>query len=101
MLQSRDGVLRFFPWLSADFERASFHRLRALGGYVVSANYRCASRTAASLGAYEQEPAVLYHSTKISAHILIHACANILTTWFLCCLVVAARWRAALCHQSC
>lgn len=39
VLQSRDGVLRLFPWLSDDFHTASFRRLRALGGFVVSANY--------------------------------------------------------------
>lgn len=39
VLQSRDGVLRFFPWLSEDFTRCSFTRLRALGGLVVSAKY--------------------------------------------------------------
>ena len=39
VMQSRDGVLRLFPWLSDDFRGASFRRLRALGGFVVSANY--------------------------------------------------------------
>ena len=32
-------MLRLFPWLSDDFRSASFRRLRALGGFVVSANY--------------------------------------------------------------
>ena len=39
VLQSRDGVLRFFPWLSVDFRAASFRKLRALGGFTVSASY--------------------------------------------------------------
>ena len=43
VMQSRDGVLRLFPWLSADFQSASFRRLRALGGFVVSANFSAAS----------------------------------------------------------
>ena len=43
VMQSRDGVLRLFPWLSDDFRSASFRRLRALGGFVVSANYSMSS----------------------------------------------------------
>lgn len=42
VFQSRDGVLRLFPWLSADFAAAEFGSLRAFGGYVVSASWSAA-----------------------------------------------------------
>jgi hypothetical protein len=39
LLQSRDGILRLFPWLPGGTRRASFVRLRAVGAFIVSANY--------------------------------------------------------------
>eukprot|EP01052_Picozoa_sp_SAG31_P021315 SAG31_NODE_1642_length_7657_cov_3.459402_4_plen_474_part_00 len=43
LLQSRDGVLRVFPWLPDGTRAASFVRLRALGAFLVSANYTATS----------------------------------------------------------
>jgi hypothetical protein len=42
LLQSRDGVLRVFPWLPDGTRTASFVRLRTVGAFLVTANYTAA-----------------------------------------------------------
>lgn len=39
LLQSRDGVLRLFPWLPEGTKRAEFVRLRTVGAFLVTANW--------------------------------------------------------------
>lgn len=43
MLQSRDGVLRLFPWLPEGAKRAEFVRLRTVGAFLVTANWSSAT----------------------------------------------------------
>ena len=48
LLQSRDGVLRLFPWLPEGIKKAEFVRLRTVGAFLVTANW--SATTSASTG---------------------------------------------------
>ena len=40
LLQSHTGVIRVFPALPENWKNASFHNMRAVGAFLVSADYK-------------------------------------------------------------